>query len=103
MAEMEQEGAPAPAEGAPQAQGGGVAEKFVEADKLLSQIAQASANAGAIPDEAKAAFAQASEVFRQGLQLMMEAVKGGGRPGAAAPEAGGAPGAVPASPAGVRR
>lgn len=104
MAEMPQ----APEQDAPAGQnsGGGVAEALVQADAMLAKIAKATSAAEQVPEEAKAAFATALEAFRGGLEIVMEAARGGGRAqpsGAAAPEAGGAPGAVPVSPAGVQR
>lgn len=100
------EEAPAPQGGG--AGGGGVTEVLVETDANLAAVAKQMAKNQQIPDEVKALFAQASEAYRQGLQALSEVAGGGaepapGGPGAVAPEAGGNPGAVPMTPAGVKR
>lgn len=104
---MEQEQA-APA-GAPQGQPGGEVGGFagalLEVDGKLSKLTQAVGSNDKIPDEAKQAFGAALEAYRQGVELL-RAASGGGQEeggGAVAPEAGGARGAVPMSPAGVQR
>lgn len=98
------EEAPAPQGGA----GGGVTEVLVETDANLAAVAKQVARNEQIPDEVKGLFAQASELYRQGLQALTDVAGGGaqaapGGPGAVAPEAGGNPGAVPMTPAGVKR
>lgn len=105
MAEMEQPGQEAPAEGAaPQSQGGGIAEAFVDVDGKLSKLVQAAQQAEQVPDEAKQAFGAALEAWRAGLQALTQAASGARQAGgAASPEAGAAQGAVPMSPAGVQR
>jgi len=98
-------------EQAPPAQqggGGGVTEALVETDKNLAAIAAVMAKNPKVPDEVKAAFQAATESFRQGLAAVSEMAGGGqepapGGPGAVAPEAGGSAGAVPMTPAGVKR
>ncbi len=86
---------------------GGVTEVLVETDANLASIAKMTAQNEQIPDEVKAYFQQASDSYRQGLQALQEVAGGGGGapggPGAVAPEAGGNPGAVPMTPAGVKR
>lgn len=99
------EEAPAPEGGA----GSGVTEVLVETDANLAAVAKQVAKNQQIPDEVKGLFAQASELYRQGLQALSDVAGGGGTeaapggPGAVAPEAGGNPGAVPMTPAGVKR
>lgn len=101
---MEQQ-APAPE------QGGGIADALVDTDKNLAAIAGAMAKNPQIPDEVKAAFQTASQAYRQGMEAVMEIAGGGGAPGgeeppgggAVSPEAGASRGAVPMTPAGVRR
>ena len=104
---------PAPAGGDDQgggapAGGGGITEVLVETDANLASVAKMMAQNEKIPDEVKALFAQASEAYRQGLTALQEVAGGGGGgapggPGAVAPEAGGNPGAIPMTPAGVKR
>ena len=87
-------------------QGGGVADAFVEVDGKLAKLVAAAQQSEQVPPEAKEAFAAALAAFRQGIETLMAAAKGGGQAaprGAVAPESGGAEGAVPESMAGVRR
>ncbi len=88
------------------AQEGGVTETLVEVDAKLAKLVQFVGQAAQVPEEAKAAFAQALEAYRSGLEIVMAAAQGGGGPqgpAAVAPEQGGAQGAVPMTPAGVKR
>lgn len=89
---------------APAQEGGGVAETLTAVDAQLSKIAQFAGQSPQMPEEAKAAFASALEAFRAGLEIVTGAAGHGAQgPAAVAPEQGGAQGAVPMTPAGVKR
>jgi len=95
---MPAQGAPAPEGGGA---GGGIGDVLQDVDGKLSKIAQMTGQSS-IPDEAKAAFAQASEAFRAGLEIVMQLAEGGGgqpapQGGTVSPEQGGSQGAVPMS------
>lgn len=95
--------APEGAGGGTDQEGGGVTEVLVETDANLAGLAKTMAGNPQIPDEVKALFAQASDLYRQGMQALSDVAGGGGGPGGAATPEQGASGAVPMSPAGVKR
>ena len=88
----------------PQGGGGDPLQALAKFNEQLAKITQVVTQNPQVPDEAKAAFTSSLEAFRAGLEILSG---GGGEgpegPAAVAPEAGGNAGAVPASPAGVRR
>lgn len=97
--------AAAPAGGAPD-QGGSTAKKFQMAVSNTSDfLAQAADAAGQVNPAAAQMFQQANQLLQKGMEALMGG--GGGEApassGVSTPEQGGAAGAVPASPAGVRR
>lgn len=92
---------------APAQQGGGMAEALVSLDNQLAKVIQAVTQNDKVPDEIKGDFAQSLQAWRSGLEKLTQFVGGGegeaAQGGAVAPEAGANAGAVPMSPAGVRK
>lgn len=91
----EQQAAPAPAEGGGEEQGGGIAEVLQKTDATLYKIASTAAQSQGMPEAAKAAFQQASQAFRQGLEALTG--DGGQEQQTVTPEQGANPNAVPMS------
>jgi hypothetical protein len=86
----------APAQGAG-GDGGGIVDVLQQLDQGLFKVNEAL-KSGPAPDEAKAAFQQALESFRQGLEILTgggEAAEGPSQ--TTTPEQGGNPNAVPMS------
>jgi hypothetical protein len=93
-----------------QPSGGGVVEALVGLDAQLAKITQAITQNDKVPDEIKGDFSNALQAWRSGMTKIQQ-LAGDGAPepdadeqqGAVAPEVGASRGAVPMSPAGVRK
>jgi hypothetical protein len=87
-------------EAAPQ-EGGGIADAIVDVDGKLSQLMQAVGQNPQVPDELKQALSAAQEAYRafaEGISSLAGGQGGGAQPGGAAtPEQGANPNAVPES------